>query len=82
MTLRLLETRDENGNELAKCTEPWVDPELFFDTATQDLAVAICNKCPIVQLCLKYSIKENIEDGVWGGLTEAQRRQMIKKRVR
>jgi WhiB family redox-sensing transcriptional regulator len=80
--LRLFDTRDDDGNEQARCAEPWVDPEIFFDTSTQDIAVAICADCPIAQLCLKYSIKENIEDGVWGGLTEAQRRQMIKKRVR
>lgn len=80
--LKLFDTRDDDGNEQAKCAEPWVDPELFFDSATQDLAIDICNKCPIAQACLKYSITEGIEDGVWGGLTEGQRRQLIKKRVR
>ena len=80
--IRLFDTRDNDGNEQAKCTEEWIDPEIFFDPQLETMAIGVCNRCPLQRECLKYSIEENIEEGVWGGITHAQRKQMLKKRVR
>jgi hypothetical protein len=75
----LLETRDADGNELAKCTDEWVDPEWWWDPRTVDLAKDICDSCPIRLKCLEFAIKENQIDGVWGGLSDLERRNLVKK---
>jgi WhiB family redox-sensing transcriptional regulator len=80
--VKFFETRDSDGNELAKCTQKWVDPEFFFDPLFKDLAISICEDCPLQKACLQFSIDNQITDGVWGGLTEEKRRLLIKRRVR
>jgi WhiB family redox-sensing transcriptional regulator len=58
-------------------TEPL--PDLFFpDTAREErdwahLYQAICESCHRRVECLDYALENNIEHGVWGGLTPAQR---------
>lgn len=78
----LIKTHDEDGNPIAKCAEDWVDPELFFEPSTAELAISICRQCPIVTECLAYALRNKLEDGVWGGMTEVQRKQWRKKRLR
>lgn len=41
-------------------------------------AKKICSTCPVRINCLKNAIK-NEELGIWGGTTEAERNQMVKK---
>lgn len=52
-----------------------VDPETFFPVDHRDAgpALAICKACPVRSACLDYVTREGIKEGVWGGLTEAQR---------
>lgn len=38
----------------------------------------VCGGCPVRPECLAYALN-NCDDGIWGGLTEAERRQ-IKRR--
>lgn len=77
-----LNYRDKDGNSVAKCQQDWVDPEFFFDPLFQDLAISICEDCPIRQACLNFSVEQEIIYGVWGGLPESKRVQLIKRRVR
>jgi WhiB family redox-sensing transcriptional regulator len=79
--LTLLETRDADGNEQAKCADEWVDPEWWWDPRTVDLAKDICDSCPIKLKCLEFAIKENQIEGVWGGLSDLERRNLLKKSV-
>lgn len=57
------------------------DPNLFFpDSArTAREAVAICNTCPVVEECLDYSLEARERFGVWGGLTDKQRRSLLRQ---
>ncbi len=63
---------------------PWVvfaacrdaDPEIFFPGSKDDerAALAMCAICPVVRECCAYSLEAREAFGVWGGLTERQRR--------
>ena len=62
------------------------DPDLWFpefDERTKEYgqqaakAIAVCDVCPIKEVCLAYGLE--FEDyGVWGGTTPSQRREMRK----
>ena len=39
-------------------------------------ALAICTVCPVRQECLDHAIATSERFGVWGGMTERQRRQV------
>lgn len=57
------------------------DPEAFFGrnlTEARD-AIRTCERCQVKQECLDYAVSEGIEIGVWGGLTERQRRAYARK---
>ena len=58
------------------------DTELFFSNNPDDTrkAISICNDCPVRILCANYAIKNNEEYGIWGGLTEAERKQLRGRR--
>jgi WhiB family redox-sensing transcriptional regulator len=60
----------------AVCSQ--IDPELFFDLRTEKQAVDVCIGCPLMQKCGEYALKNQVEYGVWGGLTEKQRLAMQK----
>lgn len=45
------------------------------------LAKSVCRACPVREQCLEYAIKNNIPYGVWGGLSERERRNLIKRRI-
>ena len=57
------------------------DPDRLFVTgAKQRAARSICRGCPILTQCLAKALDEKIEFGVWGGMTERERRVMLKRR--
>jgi WhiB family redox-sensing transcriptional regulator len=57
------------------------DPERLFVTgAKQRDARAICRGCPVLLECLAHALDERVEFGVWGGMTERERRAMLKAR--
>jgi hypothetical protein len=39
-------------------------------------AIAICNTCPDIEPCLAYALAHRIDDGVFGGLSATQRREL------
>ena len=39
----------------------------------------ICRRCPVVVECLADALDNEIEFGVWGGMTERQRRALLKR---
>lgn len=69
--------------------EPWgkraicqeADPEeLFVEGAAQNRAKAVCTGCPVRTECLAYALDHRIEHGVWGGMTEKERRGLLRRR--
>ncbi len=61
----------------AKCRDG--DPDaLFVRGAQQRSAAFVCRHCPVKVQCLADALDNNIEFGVWGGLTERQRRALLK----
>ncbi|HVU60914.1 MAG TPA: WhiB family transcriptional regulator [Mycobacteriales bacterium] len=65
------------------------DPELFFPIGTTgpsllqvDQAKAVCRRCEAVDECLTWAIESDQDAGVWGGLSEDERRAVRRRRVR
>ena len=62
----------------ARCRS--TDPDkLFVRGAAQRKAAAICQHCPVIAECLADALDNQVEFGVWGGMTERQRRALLKK---
>lgn len=58
-----------------------VDPDaLFVQGAAQNRAKAICYRCPVRAECLADALDNRVEFGVWGGLTERERRALLRRR--
>jgi WhiB family redox-sensing transcriptional regulator len=64
------------------------DPELFFPISSSgpairqvSLAKTICARCGIQQACLDYALDAGPIHGVWGGMTEHERR-LLRQRER
>jgi WhiB family redox-sensing transcriptional regulator len=57
------------------------DPAVFFPTTRDgvDEALAVCATCPVRSDCLDYAIEARERFGVWGGMTEKQRRRLQRK---
>ncbi len=56
------------------------DPDLLFVTgAAQRDAAKMCHGCPVKLECLADALDNGVEFGVWGGLTERQRRAILRK---
>jgi WhiB family redox-sensing transcriptional regulator len=58
-----------------------VDPEsLFVVGAAQHKAKSICMGCPVRVDCLADALDSRAEFGVWGGMTERERRTLLRRR--
>lgn len=56
------------------------DPDaLFVRGAAQQQAKLICGRCPVVAECLADALDNRTEFGVWGGMTERERRAMLRR---
>ena len=47
-----------------------------FGQAKLDTLPQYCRQCDVREECLQYAIDSNQEYGIWGGLTEEERRYM------
>lgn len=57
------------------------DPdELFAEGAGQNRAKVVCNGCPVRTECLASALDNRIEHGVWGGMTDRERRALLRRR--
>ena len=54
--------------------------DLFVQGAEQNRAKAICMGCVVRTECLADALDNRTEFGVWGGMTERERRALLKKR--
>lgn len=79
-TLELSDTWRAQG----ACASPWIDPEAMFpSSAPGELAHAkqICAACPVRTDCGRWAIEKRIEFGVWGGMSESERRTILRRRA-
>lgn len=65
------------------------DPELFFPNgntgaalAQTEEAKAVCRRCPVIHECLEWSLQTVQQHGVWGGMSEEERRNLKRSRQR
>lgn len=64
-----------------------MDPNIFFpdaDYLLDPIVLPTCHRCPVREDCLQYALNTCQEFGVWGGLTDDQRRyiNVTRSRVR
>jgi WhiB family redox-sensing transcriptional regulator len=66
-----------------------VDPELFFPVGNTGPAVdqiekakAVCARCTVTEQCLQYALETSQDSGVWGGLSEDERRALKRRAAR
>jgi WhiB family redox-sensing transcriptional regulator len=59
-----------------------LDPDIFYPPSDEEAeeAKAVCAECPVRQPCLEHALSHRERDGVWGGLTERERRRIIRQR--
>ena len=63
----------------ARCRQ--ADPdELFVRGAAQRKAAVICRHCPVILECGADALDNRVEFGVWGGMTERERRALLRRR--
>jgi WhiB family transcriptional regulator, redox-sensing transcriptional regulator len=65
------------------------DPELFFPIGTTGPALhqieeakSVCRRCDVVADCLDWALSSGQDAGVWGGLSEDERRALKRRSVR
>ena len=56
------------------------EPDIFFDHTLTEVAKAICVDCPVKNECLLMALNQNMDTGVFGGLSEAERKLLKKAR--
>ena len=65
---------------VAKARCRGADPdELFVRGAAQRKAAVICRHGPVIAECGADALDNRVEFGVWGGMTERQRRALLKQ---
>ena len=60
------------------------DAAIFYPMSDDDADAAeakmICELCPVRQPCLEFALSTREKHGVWGGLTERERRRVLRQR--
>ncbi|MCF6470200.1 WhiB family transcriptional regulator [Nonomuraea sp. MG754425] len=66
-----------------------VDPELFFPIGNTGPALMqieeakqVCRSCSAVESCLKWALESGQDAGVWGGMSEDERRAVKRRAAR
>ena len=60
-----------------------VDPDLFFPErgASTKEAKAVCHGCSVREDCLEYALSVGERFGIWGGLSERERKRIRRQRM-
>lgn len=78
---------EEDWRHKAACR--WEDPELFFPVGMGGPAIlqvaqakSVCHGCPVASDCLDWALKTGQDAGVWGGMSEDERRALKRRNAR
>jgi WhiB family redox-sensing transcriptional regulator len=76
----MVERSSTSWQQAARCRG--IDPDVFHPQSDEeaDEAKAICASCPVREPCLEYALVVREKLGVWGGLTERERRRVLRHR--
>ncbi|MDR1853122.1 MAG: WhiB family transcriptional regulator [Propionibacteriaceae bacterium] len=72
---------DSNWRERALCAQ--TDPEAFYPEkggSTRD-AKRVCQNCEVRSECLDFALAHDERFGIWGGMSERERRRLKKSMV-
>ncbi|MDH2455522.1 WhiB family transcriptional regulator [Corynebacterium bovis] len=75
----LFDAVEQDWQEQALCAQ--TDPEAFFPEkggSTRE-AKRICQACGVRDECLEYALANDERFGIWGGLSERERRRLKKR---
>ena len=75
------DTEEQDWQERALCAQ--TDPEAFFPEkggSTRE-AKKVCLTCEVRDDCLEYALMNDERFGIWGGLSERERRKLKKRAV-
>lgn len=78
---RTLSPEDPEWKERALCAQ--TDPEAFFPEkggSTRD-AKRVCSGCEVRAECLTFALANDERFGIWGGLSERERRRLKRQAV-
>lgn len=61
------------------------DPEMFYPSgrSARGLVVhaqSVCAVCPVVEACGRWALETGEQWGIWGGMSENRRRQILRRR--
>lgn len=78
---------DADWRHRAACVDK--DPELFFPVGNTGPALlqieeakAVCRRCPEMEACLQWALETGQDSGVWGGMSEDERRALKRRAAR
>ena len=76
----LIDDSDYEWQDGAACRG--ANADLFFPErgASTKTAKAICQTCNVQLACLDFAIEHRMKFGVWGGMSDKQRRQVARER--
>jgi WhiB family redox-sensing transcriptional regulator len=79
--LEILGSHELAWQDLANCRG--ADPDLFFPErgASTRAAKGICGECTVKADCLEFAIVSSEKFGIWGGLSERERRKIRRERA-
>ncbi len=71
---------EDGWQKLANCRG--VNPNLFYPErgVSTSQAKAVCGGCQVQDECLEYAVQRGEKFGIWGGLSERERRKIRKER--
>jgi WhiB family redox-sensing transcriptional regulator len=72
---------DRTWQDYANCLG--VDPDLFFPErgASTREAKEVCRGCIVRAQCLEYALTNSEKFGIWGGMSERERRRIRRQRA-
>jgi WhiB family redox-sensing transcriptional regulator len=81
LSLVPIDSEPAGWQEKALCAQ--TDPEAFFPEkggSTRE-AKRVCTSCEVRAECLEYALENDERFGIWGGLSERERRRMRRSQV-